>query len=128
MLKNWKTGTGYALLLWLLIFVEVAIVMFTGASESGQRFLHLVFLIPLAAFCTWMYFKNVKPNGRQGLYLGIWFLLVGTVLDLAITIPFFVKDFAGFYLNGWIWFGYLELLVITTVTGGYLQSKKGSKK
>ncbi|MBI2112168.1 hypothetical protein HYT52_01385 [Candidatus Woesearchaeota archaeon] len=128
MLKNWKAGIGYGILLWLLIFVEVVVVMLAKMSESGKNFVNLVLLVPLVVFCTWMYFKSVKPNGQEGLYLGIVFLIVGTILDLAVTIPFFVKDFGAFYSSGWLWVSYVELLAVTTVTGAYLRSKAGEKK
>ena len=69
-----------------------------------------------------MYFKGKKARMKEGFVLGIYFLIIGTVLDLIITIPLFVKSFT-FYLEWSLWFGFLEVIVFSSI-GGYLFRKK----
>lgn len=119
MLKNWKSATGYGVLLWLLIFVEVSVLMFTPAlkdKELTQNILHMIILPVLVLFCAWMYFKNVKVSAKEGFLLGVYFLIIGTVLDLLITIPLFVKTF-DFYKDILLWLGFLETIVVCTLVG-----------
>mgnify|MGYP001618793504 CR=1 FL=1 len=119
MLKNWKSATGYGVLLWLLIFVEVSVLMFIPAlkdKELTQNILHMIILPVLVLFCAWMYFKNVKVSAKEGFLLGVYFLIIGTILDMLITIPLFVKTF-DFYKDIWLWLGFLETIIMCTLVG-----------
>ncbi|MBI4453694.1 hypothetical protein HY636_03545 [Candidatus Woesearchaeota archaeon] len=119
MLKNWKSATSYGVLLWLLIFVEVSVLMFMPAltgKELTQNILHMIILPVLVLFCAWMYFKNTPASAKDGFLLGVYFLVIGTVLDLLITIPLFVKTF-DFYKEIWLWLGFLEVIVVCTLVG-----------
>ncbi len=124
MIKDWKSGLKLGVFLWILIFVEVSIVMFIpGLPELVQRIVHFIALALFVGFLVNTYFKKVKPDLREGFLLGIFLLLVGTLLDIIITIPLFVKDYTGFYSSWWLWAGYLELLVVSSLVGYWLEKK-----
>ncbi len=131
MLKNWKSILSYGTLLWILIFVEVSIIMFIpGLSELTQNCLHLIILPLLALFCFIKYFKSSTASAKNGFLAAVYFLVIGTILDLVITIPLFVKDYALFYSSWWLWIGYLEVLIIGALAGHFKSSSavKGTKK
>jgi hypothetical protein len=120
-IENWKMATLWGAILWVFIFVEVSVFMFAPpfqGNEFLQRILHLLVLPFLVVLCAYMYFKNTKPSLKAGLYLGIWFIIISTILDLAITIPLFVKSFALF--KEWsVWVGTAEVLAFSALTGKY---------
>lgn len=127
-LKHWKSILSYGTLLWILIFVEVSIIMFIpGLPELAQNLLHLVILPFLAWFCLSRYFRTIKVSVITGFLAAVYFLVIGNILDLIITIPLFVKDYGLFYSSWWLWVGYLELIVVGTVWG-YLKSSSGKNK
>jgi len=114
---NIKKAVLFGLILWMLIFVEVSIEMFAIASESTQQIVHVIVLPILVVICSILYFKKEKKSAAEGLLLGVIFLAVGTVLDLIITIPLFVKSFSTFYGNFELWFGFVEVLVFCALIG-----------
>ena len=122
---KWKTATLWAAILWALIFVQISVVMFapriSELSDTMQSIVHLLILPLFILLCCYMYFKNAKPTWKDGLMLAIWFIVIGTILDLAITIPLFVKSF-DFYKRWDVWIGTLEILVISPLYT-YLKKK-----
>jgi len=104
-------------LLWIFIFFEVSVLMF-GLKLSGTVYytLHYILLLFLIVICCIIYFKEkkVKKNSTQGLYLGIFFVLVGLLLDVVITVPLFVKSYSTFFNNAMI-FGFLETIIVTVI-------------
>lgn len=124
---NFKNATLWGILLWIFIFVEVSILMFTPfiASRMGLYYiLYYLILALLFGYCAYSYFKiQKKSNWKEGLYLGLWFILVGSILDLIITVPLFVKDFSFFY-DPLLLIGFVENLVVCMIVGYYLNKKK----
>lgn len=123
---NWKKATFWAIILYVLIFVEISILMFLPALKDKlflQDLIHLIVLPVLVIVCAYQYFKPLENVTLiQGILLGIYFLVIGTVLDLLITIPLFVKSFATFYSEISLWIGFLETILFTTITS-YLLKK-----
>ncbi len=123
MLQNYKSATLYGILLWILIFVEVTLLMFTpGLSQIVQKLIHLVILIPLVWLCAKLYFNKAKASLKEGFLLGIYFLLIGTILDLLITLPLFVKSWS-FYAQWSLWLGFLEGIIVCSLVGNWLKKK-----
>ncbi len=109
----------YGILLWLLIFVEVSIVMFMPAlkdQQLTQSIIHLIILPILVLIVSYLYFKNKEASLINGLVLGVIFLVVGTILDLAITIPLFVKNY-NFFMQWSLWVGFLEVIIFSSLMG-----------
>tara|TARA_Y100000310_G_scaffold256261_1_gene264031 strand:- start:136 stop:702 length:567 start_codon:yes stop_codon:yes gene_type:complete len=107
---KWKRAIGLGVLLWLLIFVWWSVLMFSGATESMQYILHYILLIPGAILVAWLYYRS--SDRVNGFLLGIVMLLAGAILDILITIPFFVGSYADFYLSPLMWIGFLELILV----------------
>ena len=121
------SATLWAVILWVLIFAEVTIVMFMPALAGlliEQKLIHLLLLPIMTALCAAMFFNGskVKPTLGYGLYIGIYFLAVGTVLDLLITVPLFT-GFWELYTQWSLWLGFAEGLVACSVVGFWLEKK-----
>jgi hypothetical protein len=122
MVEDWKSATLCGIILWALIFAEISVLMFTPGLEGNQslqKMIHLVILPVLVILCSYMYFKGSEASLKEGFVLGILFLIVGTVLDLLITVPIFVKSF-DFYLQWSLWVGFLEVVVFSSLAGYFL--------
>lgn len=106
----------YGVLMWVIIFVEVTIIGFTPqlATQGANGFIlniygvviHFVFLVILALLLSKFYFKGRQARVKESILAAILFLAVGTVLDIAVTVPFFVKDYGIFFWKWSLWVGY----------------------
>ncbi len=114
MLKNYKLATVWAILLWFIIFAVYSVLMF--AVKQYRTDLLMIILSPLLVlFCGWMYFKEMKePTFKEGMFLGIYFILVGTILDVVVTVPLFVGSFSAYYGDWTLWVSF----GLTVVFGG----------
>jgi len=104
-----------SIFLWVLIFVEISIIK-VGLNLIGitQQIIHYILLIPMTLLCAWIYYKS--GDMINGFVLGAFFLLVGNVLDLVITVPLFIKEgYAGFYSDPFLWVGFLVVIAISGI-------------
>jgi hypothetical protein len=127
MLKNYKSATLWAVIFWALIFVAWSIIMFIPALEGnlfGQYIVYFIILIFLTWLCVSSYFKKASPSAKAGIFLAIYFLIIGTILDMIVTIPLFVKDWAGFYGSWQLYVGFAEAIIIAALVGHFLSKKK----
>ncbi|MDP3881738.1 MAG: hypothetical protein Q8Q31_02570 [Nanoarchaeota archaeon] len=120
---NWKKGTYFGALLWILIFFEVSILMFGFNLDGEDLFYSILHYISVAIFATFvslLYFKSgrIKRDVREGLMLGIYFAIIGIVLDAIITVPLFIKDYS-FFLDAGLLIGYLETVVFAGIVGHF---------
>jgi len=111
----------FGIVLWLLIFVEVSVLLFWFEFVVGSDayyFIHFVMLVFFTLLVSLIYFKKARMRGGflHGLGMGLMFIVVGLLLDLAITVPFFVKDY-GFFLRADILMGVVVVLVISGLVG-----------
>lgn len=104
-------------LLWVLIFFEVSILMF-GFKLAGINYylVHYLLAAVLTTICAMIYFNKNKATAKTGFILGIIFLITGIILDVAITIPLFIKSYA-FFANPLLWLGYAEGVLVVTLVG-----------
>lgn len=131
--KNCISATLWAAILWSLIFVEISVVMFTPSLYGlyfVQKLIHLSLLPFMALICVYMFFRSIKekPTLLYGFYIGLYFLALGTVLDLIITIPLFMfpqgRGIADFY-NQWnLWLGFAEVLYVCSLAGWFMEKKR----
>ena len=123
---KWLRAILTGALAWILIFFEVSILMFGFKLSAGLTYylIHYLLLIVLVGFPAWLYFrgKKVKAGFLQGLIVGLVFMVVGLVLDLAITVPLFVKSL-GFFADLMLWAGVLEGIVIVMLVGVLKKSR-----
>jgi len=73
--------------------------------------------IPLVLLMAKWYFKQKHPSLKEGFFLGLTALLIGIFLDAVITVPLFIKSYSGFFGNWIMYVGYVELLLLTTLSG-----------
>jgi hypothetical protein len=112
-------ATIWGIILWVLIFVVVTVMMF-GFPGLYQNWMALIANPFLIIFCAWMYFKGVKGTVKDGIILGIYWIILGTILDLLVTIPLFVKNYS--FLFQWtLWLGWLETAIFPAITVKYLK-------
>lgn len=131
MCLNWKKATWIGILLWVLIFVEITILMFLPGLKDNNNLIKIVHL-PILAVIVWLltcwYFKFAEnPSAKHGLFVGLYFLVIGTVLDAIITVPLFVKSYSQFYGDYWLWIGYAVLLAVATLKGATFKKCCGSE-
>lgn len=123
---NFKNATLWAMLAWIFIFIEVSILMFTPFIASKLWLYYLLYYlisILLVGYCAYSYFKIEKKSSfKSGLIVGLWFVLIGSILDLVITIPFFVKSFS-FYSQSSLWIGFGIGILTCGIIGSYLKKK-----
>jgi len=106
----------FGIFLWLLIFVEVSSLIYAFGIEypSDLYFItHFAFLILFTLVCGLGYFwvPKIRAGFVHGLLLGVIFIIVMVLLDIFITVIFFVKDF-GFLTQGDIILGEIVVLVL----------------
>ena len=108
-------------LLWVLIFFEVSILMFGFGLEDGIAYylIHYIILIGFVVLVNLIYFRCEKVNGglKEGLLLGIILVITGVVLDAVITVPLWIEESYAFFNNVYLWFGLIEIVVISAVVG-----------
>lgn len=128
---RFKSAILLGILLYVLIFVEISVLMFVPRLKDKpamQTIVHLVLLPILTLICGYIYFKGKKGSLKEGFWLGIAFLIVGTVLDWIITIPLFIMPkgagFFDFYKTWSIWVGFAEMLVFSAISGVMFGKKK----
>ncbi len=117
---NYKRAIGFGILLWVFIFVIYSILIFIPALKEQKLTQNIIFWVlnvPLTlSLAKWYFIKDV-PNIKKGLYLGLIGLAVGTILDLIITVPFFIKSYTAFYSEWMLYFGYIETLLLCIFAG-----------
>lgn len=116
---NWKRGILTGILFWVLIFFEVSILMFGFSLQAGTLYyiIHFIVLILLVLISALIYFQKAKPGWKQGLFLGIIYIIVGIILDSIITIPLFMKLDYSFLIRSDILIGYIETIVLCVIFG-----------
>lgn len=122
LIKDWKMATILGIIFWVLIFVVVSVMMF-GLPNLYKDWWTLITNPFLVIFCAWMYFKSVKGKLKDGIILGIYWIILGTILDLLITVPLFVKSYS-FFSSWMLWLGWVETVVFAAITPEYLLKKK----
>jgi len=103
--------------LWILIFVEWTFMMFIPVLQGKfllQWIIHFILLLGFVVFVARIYY--MKRDRLNGLLLGVIFVIVGTILDLIITAPFFT-GYGAYYSNILLWLGFLEVLLVSWVVG-----------
>ncbi len=113
-------AVGFGVMLWVGIFVIISILMFTPGIKDHPIVLHIIYyvlFIPLVLLLAKWYFRGTMPTARQGFLLGLIGLAIGTLLDLAITVPFFIHSYRDFYTDVYLYIGYAEVLLLATLAG-----------
>lgn len=117
---NYKRAILFGVMLWAFIFVIFSVVMFMpwfSTRPLAQHATLWILFIPLVLALVKWYSFGKKITAVEGLKLGLVFLVVGTILDMIITIPLFVKSFGKYYSDWKIYVGYAEVLALCAYAG-----------
>src|SRR3989338_4875296 len=109
---------------WIAIFFEVSMLMF-GLNLSGAVYYYAHYVVSgIITALIAVFFMKIAGKGllKEGFKSGVLMLAVGIVLDAAITVPLFVKDYA-FFLSPALLIGYLEGVAVVSVVG-FVKEKK----
>jgi peptidoglycan/LPS O-acetylase OafA/YrhL len=128
---NLKRAIIGGVLFWILIFFEVSLLMFGFNLDQTQFYYHIhyIFLIVFTAFLTKWYFRRKSKKGiKQGLLFGLIMLITATILDLIITIPFFIipdgGTYTSFLFDQMLLIGELIVIITAGIVGGIKKKKK----
>lgn len=114
---NYSRAIWTGIVLWVLIFFEVSILMFGFKLEGiSYSIVHYIFLVIFVLTMSYVYFRKVKANFKEGLLLGLVFTLTGIILDAVITVPLFVHDYSAF-LTLEMLFTYIGGIILTSIYG-----------
>jgi|SRR3989339_513701 len=117
---NIKRAIGFGAMLWILIFVVWSILMFAPWFKDGEMRIyvtHWILLVPMILLLAKWYFKATPPSLKKGLFLGLIGLATGTVLDMIITVPLFVKSYAVYYGDWRQWVGFVLSVLLCVIAG-----------
>jgi hypothetical protein len=119
-MKVWRAAI-FGIIFWVFVFVIFSVLMFLPslADKTNTQYIILWILeIPLTIALAKWYFLKVYPSIKHGFLLGLVALLISTILDMAVTVPLFVKDFVGYYTNWHLYIGYALVWLICIWAGG----------
>ena len=118
---NWTKALLTSGLFWVLVFFEYAILSM-GLDLTGAVFItfFFIFLAIITMICSVVYFnlKGVDTGFGQGFMLGLMFIIIGLILDLAITIPIFAGgDYNAFFSWWYMYVGWGIVLIFSSSVG-----------
>jgi uncharacterized membrane protein YpjA len=114
---------GYGLLVWVVPFVSA--IPLLGLMQSDPIFFKTLMIVVgglIAAICTVLYFNKVEKDYlKEGIGLGIVWLIVNWLLDFAALLPLSKMPYLQYFKE--IGLRYLVMPAMT-VPIGYILSKK----
>jgi len=118
---NWTKALLTSALFWVLVFFEYAILSM-GLNLEGAVFIvfFYIFLAIITMICAVVYFNQPKTNSSfgSGFLLGLMFIAISLILDMAITIPIFAGADYGTYFSWWyMYIGWGIAVVFSTAIG-----------
>ena len=115
-----KRAVVIGIVLWIVIFFEVCALLFGLKLQQGSDLYLIIHYILLSIFVlisSFIYLKDkkAKPGLRQGLLLGLTFVVIEIILDSIIAVPLFMKGDYGFLVSGEMVLSYLIGIFITSL-------------
>jgi len=128
MVHHLKRGIIAGIILWILIFAEVSILMYGFGLERGMPNYYFVHFILLAVFIIgtslWWFKSEDRRGFKEGIVIGVLFVIVTTLLDSFITVPIFIKEYSFF--SDWdILTGAIMMIIIPAIVGAVIPRGKG---
>ena len=129
---------AYAVLIWVSGFIWGSIVFMTLALRSTPpipyvsnnpaiSFPIILLWTVLTLLLARSYLRAAQDKEREGLRLGMMFVIVNFVLDLVVLV-FLLKTGFGYFVSASVWFAYMSLVVIPWLTGRTLATSPSSSK
>jgi len=98
-------------ILWLAIFIELTILMFTPLTKFTQNIIHYVLLFFFSLIIAHLYYQT--GDRENGFFIGFFMAIEGVILDCIITVPLIVKSYSVFFSNPHLYPGLLGIIIIT---------------
>lgn len=128
----------YAVLIWVVGFVWGSVVFMTPALRSTPPIPYVsrnpAISFPIILMWTVLtlllarnYLKPAREKEREGLGLGLMFVIANFVLDLVVLV-FLLQTGFGFFISASLWFAYATLFLIPWLTGRTLASAPSNTK
>lgn len=142
MIKNISHALGLGIVFWIIVFIVIALVNilpFLKEQVLVQWIITWIVVSAVSLYLSKVYFKKNPGTIKDGILIGIFWIALLSVLDMAITVPFFVKpsvskfwnqnasyiDSAAFLFSEWkLWIGFLFIMVICVITAKTSTKKK----
>lgn len=117
---NFKKAFLFGVILWVFIFAIFSIVMFIPwfiDRTLAQYIVLWILEIPVTLALAKWYFSGQNSTWKKGLQLGLAGIVVGTLLDMIITVPLFVRSYYLYYTSWMLYAGYVLVLVLCVYAG-----------
>lgn len=104
--------------LWALAFGEVLFLVFVLKLDNGlATTIHLIFILIFTILFALFYYKDIliKRGFVSGLLVGVIFAAVGLILDLAISVPLFIKEYSLYFADSNNWIIMAEIILVTGI-------------
>ena len=129
---------AYAVLIWVVGFIWGSIVFMTPAlrstppipyvsSNPAISFPIILLWTVLTLLLARSYLRAAQDKEREGLRLGLMFVIVNFVLDLVVLV-FLLKAGFGYFVSASVWFAYMSLVVIPWLTGRTVVTSSSNSK
>ena len=137
---NKKREIVISVLLYIATFaVGILVGVILGTDFSGETeittthwIISIIFSIILAAIFSFLYFKGrgVDASGKQGLKLGLFFLLIGIIFDALFLLPYVfsgsgsMDGVLAYYLDPLFYVSVLLIILTPVVVGMFMMGRK----
>lgn len=129
---------AYAVLIWVSGFVWGSIVFMTPAlrstppipyvsSNPAISFPIILLWTVLTLLLARSYLRAAHDKEREGIRLGMMFVIVNFILDLVVLV-FLLKTGFGYFVSASVWFAYASLVAIPWLTGRTLATSPSNSK
>ena len=129
---------AYAVLIWVSGFIWGSIVFLTPSLRSTPPIPYVssnpAISFPIILLWTVLtlllargYLSAAQDQEREGIRLGLMFMIVNFVLDLVVLV-FLLKTGFGYFVSASVWFAYMSLVVIPWLTGRTLATSPSNSK
>ena len=77
-----------------------------------------------------IYFNYAEYGLKEGLLVGITFIITGAILDSIITLPLFLADksYLSHFFDKFMLLGFLEVIIIAMIAGYLFEKYSSSPK
>jgi hypothetical protein len=133
---SFRTGRaiGFAILIWVVGFIWGSIVFMTPALKSvpsipyisrypAISFPILVIWLVLTYVLARSFLKTASNPEKDGLKLGVFFVVTNIVLDLVVLVILLKAGFR-YFVSLSVWTGYAMILIIPWLTGRSVQKMR----
>ncbi|NQU99538.1 MAG: hypothetical protein HQ538_02270 [Parcubacteria group bacterium] len=125
MIKKPVKGILMGLLIWVAGFMIGSIVMMVAGMDKIGTVMILVMPIVNILISFWYLKKN--PGMLEGIKLGVIWIAVNVILDIAVLALAFGNGFS--YFTAWtVLLGYFDMILIPAIIGKYLENKNKIKE